>query len=341
MNSTALNTKFKQPPVKVETEIRRTRQYVEAPSFGFIDANRKSASFNGFRFWYYESEHASSSYLPVLFISGAFQSMESWKNFAIRYLQAGFPVILVDLPGTGDSDPLPAEYGLDFLSDCILHLLNHIGCHKVSLTSASYGTPIAYSFAANHPSRVHRLILAGTMKEIPHHLQSGVKHTIEILHKGDMVSFANEVLGFTGPQKGNGLICTDLSLKIKKRRIVHRLLFNQLLKMSDQDKLKYEMNTLRLLRKEFRIDKPPSCPTLVFTGEHDTFTRPDFCREIAASIPDSVFTTIHEADHLFHLEQLEVTSNLILNFHRGLSLKSLHGIANVESSNLMPSLSAA
>lgn len=289
----------------------------------------------GFRFRYLASQNSNPNTPPAFFVSGAFQNMQSWNKFATYFMNSGVPVILAELPGTGDADLLPLDYGLDYLADALKLILDDLGCPRVSLISASYGTPIAYFFSHRHPSRVENLVLAGTMKEIPRHLRFGVEHTIKTLRNGHMVDFANEIIGHIGPQKGNGLICTDKDKIINKRQLAQRILFNQLVNMSIADRAKYEMNTLRLIhQRTLDLSKSPECKTLVFTGEHDTFTRPEYCRRIANSIKDCTFTTIRHADHLFHMEQFATTAELLFCFTQELPMHAIQDINELETLGL-------
>lgn len=278
-------------------------------------APSKRLSHRGFKFSYKQISLDNAQHIPTLFVSGAFQSMQSWYRFAKYFLEQGKPVIMVDLPGTGDSDPLPASFGQDFLAEVIGVMLDAAGVERVSIVSASYGTPTAYCFAQAFPHRVVNLVLCGTMKEIPEHLRPGVAHTLVPLKKGDMEQFANEVLGISGPQKGNGLICTDSAKKIERQKLAKRLLYSQLVTMNPIDRHKYELNTLRLLEQgRINLDATPSCNTLIFTGEHDCFTLPAYCREIAEAFSACTFTTIQNADHLFHIEQFDTTAQLLHQF---------------------------
>jgi len=93
------------------------------------------------------------------------------------------------------------------------------------------------------------------------------------------------------------------------------MLFRGLVRMDDRDLLRFIWNTQRLLRHTaLELDRPPHVPTLVFTGEHDTFTRPERCKWVADHIPGVRFTTIPAADHVFHLQQFDATVDLLWRF---------------------------
>ncbi len=261
--------------------------------------------------------HPSSSATPIFFLSGAFQTMDSWKKF-VEFFAPHRTVLLADLPGTGSSDVLPKEYSLDFLAESARMVLDHCGVERSHIVGASYGSPIAYRMAQLWPERLFRMVLAGVMKKVPEHKWQRVFNTIRMVDEGRMKEFALETL--------DGMLCNDPEKTIARKPLVHRLLGTQLEKMGPADRIKYQQNTLRLLHLEpLDLSNPPRVPTLCFTGEHDVFTTPGYCREIAAAIPGSVYTTLKDADHLFHIEQLEHTLNLFHHFFNALPLSGLPG----------------
>jgi pimeloyl-ACP methyl ester carboxylesterase len=90
-------------------------------------------------------------------------------------------------------------------------------------------------------------------------------------------------------------------------------------RLSDQGLRHYMANTERLLRlEEMGFEEPVrGTEALVFTGEHDSFTPPAACREIAEAFERGWFTTIRRADHLFHLERFDVVVKLLSRFMGG------------------------
>src|SRR5688500_8308871 len=95
-------------------------------------------------------QHPDPVFPPTLFVSGAFQTMESWTRFA-RAFQPYTTVVLVDPPGMGRSAVLPPDAGLDVLAGCLLRVLDELDLAQVTLVAASYGTPAAYRLAQLQP----------------------------------------------------------------------------------------------------------------------------------------------------------------------------------------------
>ena len=213
-------------------------------------------------------EHPSTN-TPVFFVSGAFQSMGSWKKFAEHFAQST-TVILCDLPGTGSSEVLPYQFGLDFLARRWPKSCANSGSRRVHVVAASYGSPIAYRFAQLYPEAVDRLVLGGVMKEIP-----GPSR----VHRPDpgLVARAADDGLRAGGRGRPSLLDPDKS--VERRALARRLLIGQLERMSPADGERYIHNTMRLLTQPpLDLRKAPPVPALVFTGEHDVYTRPEHCR---------------------------------------------------------------
>lgn len=284
-----------------------------------MNVQERSTACEGLRFFHRVIRHPSPRFTPTMFISGAFQTMDSWARFAEAFAPHT-TVLLVDPPGMGRSDTLPPDFGIDFLAGCLEQVLDENGIGRANLIAASYGTPSAYHLAATRPDRVDRIVLAGTMKELPGHLRTRIAGTVEMARKGMREALAHEC--------ADGMLCDDPERAIEKRKLAARVLRSGIVRMSDADLLNYAANTERLLNHEpldlsIRIHGPQA---LVFTGEHDVFTYPDACREVASAFARVWFTTIRRADHLFHLERLDAVVSLILGF----SARTLGGQATDE-----------
>jgi pimeloyl-ACP methyl ester carboxylesterase len=264
----------------------------------------------GLRYCYRVRHHDQPEFPPTLFLSGAFQTMESWARFAKAF--APFTtVILLDPPGMGRSDLLPQEFGIDFLAGCVRDLIDSQKFDRINIVAASYGTPVAYRLAQMHPDRLGRIVLAGTMREIPPHIRERVRESVETALIGNRQLLAEQV--------ANGLLCRNPHVAIDRRIVAERVLRSGLLRMTDVELRQYASNTTRLLEHEpldlSRSIRGPEA--LVFTGEHDCFTRPEHCRQVAEAFGRALFTTINRADHLFHIEQFDVVRDLLLHFMQG------------------------
>jgi pimeloyl-ACP methyl ester carboxylesterase len=286
---------------------------------------------SGLRFAHRLHRHPSPRFTPTLFVSGAFQTMDSWARFTHRFA-ASTTVLLVDPPGMGRSDPLPPDVGIDFLAECLEQVLDEHGVERATIVAASYGTPSAFELARRRPERVDRLMLCGTMSRLPPHRVERITYTIELARRREREALADEVV--------SGMLCHDPQRSIVRRETSARVLRAGVLRMSDFDLDKYMANTERLLRHppldvHAGIDGPE---VLAFTGEHDVFTPPEENRRVASAFARAWFTTVGNADHLFHLQRAETVCDLLLRFaSRALPASGVSGSGRIEPVRALPS----
>jgi pimeloyl-ACP methyl ester carboxylesterase len=79
-------------------------------------------------------------------------------------LAEDFHVIAPDMVGFGFSDrPEGVDYGLDTWADQTVGLMDTLGIQKAHLVGNSFGGGIALRIATQHPDRVGKLVLMGSM----------------------------------------------------------------------------------------------------------------------------------------------------------------------------------
>lgn len=258
---------------------------------------------------------------PIVCIGGAFQNIESWKT-TVDYFQPERQVLLMDLPGMGDSDWLPFSYGLDYLAGCIDSCLDWANVESANILAASYGSLVTYRFAQLYPDRVARMALIGVMSHFREDLfQAAIAHINRV--EAGVADFPAECIGF--------LVSDAVRTKTRRGRAVAKMMRRRLEDLSQSDIEKYIDNTRRLIYHEpLDLTDPPDVRALIFTGEHDQLTKPEWNREVAAAIPGAVFTTVRNGDHLCHLEQFGTVSQLISRFFDDECLRSVKGCSDIE-----------
>jgi pimeloyl-ACP methyl ester carboxylesterase len=243
---------------------------------------------------------------PILLLGGAFQDKFSWLRHEAT-IGARASVVTVDLPGWGAADRLPSGYGLDFLADALHHMIVELGLPPLNVMGGSYGGVVAYRLAQRHPADVRRLVLCGTALHIPQATRSRAQHTVELVRAGDMDRFVRSTLSL--------FLCQDPERDVLRRRSIARLLERQLRALTPDEAHKYVDNTERVLASALPAGPPPTCRTLVVTGEHDCLTTAELCRAMAARCPDARFAAVRQADHLLPLERPDEFVDLLLRFY--------------------------
>lgn len=95
----------------------------------------------------------------VILIHGFGASLHTWEPWA-EALDDDFRVIRLDLPGSGLSPPDPTGDYTDTRSTALLlDLMDRLNVRRAAVVGNSIGGRIAWTFAAQHPDRVTRLVL--------------------------------------------------------------------------------------------------------------------------------------------------------------------------------------
>jgi pimeloyl-ACP methyl ester carboxylesterase len=95
----------------------------------------------------------------VILLHGFGSSLHTWEAWA-RALQGEYRVIRVDLPGSGLSSPDPTGDYTDARSiELLTALMDRLDVARASLLGNSIGGRIAWTFAAQNPERVTKLVL--------------------------------------------------------------------------------------------------------------------------------------------------------------------------------------
>ncbi|WNI16452.1 alpha/beta fold hydrolase [Actinacidiphila sp. ITFR-21] len=259
---------------------------------------------------------------PLLLIGGAFQRKETWGRFEREFL-AHMDVLTVDPPGWGAGDLLPDHHGVTLLADAVHHMLAEHGITEVNVLGGSYGTAIAYRIAQRHPGCVVRMALIGTMTSIPEHARAAMRRTMDLLAERRMAEYAEAAVDI--------LMNRDRLGSIAGGAKVRRFLLRRLARLPEAEAEQTYANTRRLLSHEM-IDTscPPAAPVLVATGEYDTFTTPDLCREMAAACRESWFAEVADADHMLFLERTVELADLVTRFFAAEPLTGLPYCRGVE-----------
>lgn len=96
---------------------------------------------------------------PVILLHGFGASLDTWEPWA-QALSARFRVIRFDLPGFGLTGADPTGDYTDARTERLLiALMDQLDIARASLIGNSLGGRIAWTFAADHPDRVTRLVL--------------------------------------------------------------------------------------------------------------------------------------------------------------------------------------
>jgi pimeloyl-ACP methyl ester carboxylesterase len=134
----------------------RTMTQTERPEIGAtVDAN-------GVKTNYLEAGEGPA----VVLVHGSGPGVTAYANWrlVLPALAERFHVVAPDMVGFGFTErPADATYNLQTWSDQVVGLLDSLGIDKASIMGNSFGGAIGLRIASQHPERVDKLVLMGSM----------------------------------------------------------------------------------------------------------------------------------------------------------------------------------
>jgi len=236
-------------------------------------------------------------------------------GFSSRYfgdlagLGKHFELVLLNPRGTEGSDrPTdPRAYRTeDYVSD-LDELRAHLGLDRMLLLGHSHGGVVAQAYAARHPARVEKLVLASTLTRFAAEHEAAMEAAMQAKSGEAWFEDAAEAIGY----ELEGRYDTDAELAELALR-EFPLYFTRFGEPEQAylDILRGEVpvgDALRLFNESFRTfdqrDVLPAiaAPTLVITGEDDFITGP-ICALDFASIPKGRTVLLPECGHFIFVE---------------------------------------
>jgi pimeloyl-ACP methyl ester carboxylesterase len=103
---------------------------------------------------------------PVVLVHGSGPGVTAYANWrlVLPALAERFRVLAPDMVGFGYTDrPTDVQYGVQTWADQVVGFMDSLEIEKAHLVGNSFGGSIALRVAAQHPERVDRLVLMGSM----------------------------------------------------------------------------------------------------------------------------------------------------------------------------------
>lgn len=97
---------------------------------------------------------------PLLMLNGICANIEMWGPLASRL--PGRRLVMIDLPGTGESPPLTVPLRMAGYARLLVRVLDQLGLERVDVLGYSWGGALAQELARTAPQRVRSLVLAAT-----------------------------------------------------------------------------------------------------------------------------------------------------------------------------------
>jgi proline-specific peptidase len=236
-------------------------------------------------------------------------------------------LVLVNPRGTGGSarPADPTRYGTeDYVAD-LEDLRADLGLESMQLLGHSHGGVVAMAYAAAHPDRVERLVLASTLARFAAEQEAAMREGM-LLRAGEPW-YADASAALEAEQAGEFDGDDELSALVMREQPFYFARFGDREAAYLSETLAQEtwngdallhFNTRDFATFDLRADLPSiQAPTLVITGEDDFITGPVCAREIAAQVAGSELVVLPGAGHFVFVEQPDAFRDAVLRLLDG------------------------
>lgn len=246
----------------------------------------------------WRSAGADRSGTPLVLLHGLTGSRWSWDP-QVEAFGAERPVAAWDVPGYGDSDPLPGELSFAALGDAVAAFADVLGAERIHLAGLSFGGMIAQYAAVRHPQRIASLTLMSTSPKF------GLDGTqpdewraarMAPLDEGlEPIDFAPRVMrAIAGP----GISDAALDSQIRAASLVSSAGLRRSIEVLVTHDSRALLGSI-------------SAPTMCLVGALDDETPVAYSQAIADGVPGAVLHVVPGAGHLLNVEAPDAVNALL------------------------------
>ena len=228
----------------------------------------------------------------VVLLHGITGHARVWDHLAARLLP-GHRVLALDQRGHGDSDPAPDDdYGTATMADDVAAFATNLRLERFALIGHSMGGRIAIKFAADHATRLERLVIIDIGPEIN---LAGLRRVRDTMaHSPERIESEEWAVEYI--RRANPLQDVDML----RERVRHGL------KRGADGELTWKYaKGLRDMMRAGRRDAVDlweplpriSCPTLVVRGAESDILSADVAKKMTERLPEGRLIEIEGAGH--------------------------------------------
>lgn len=247
---------------------------------------------------------------PVMMLHGFASTSYCWYLNARPLLDAGYRVILIDLPGQGQSTVPPDSFSpkVENMAASVIRLADELKLEKFAVVGASMGGGLTLYLSWRYPDRIRKAVVI------------------------DPASFDQEkpyLLGLMSNPKLGPIIAQVAGRWSVKASLLDTAYLDEAITEIYIDEFSralakpgFKAYMSRLLRDFFSPEfakmvgsyEKISVPMLILWGQKDKWVPPEFGPRLHKLIPGSKFVPVEECGHMPHVETPQITNPLLIEF---------------------------
>lgn len=223
---------------------------------------------------------------------------QMWTDTA-QALSGRCRVIVPDMRGFGESDLGAGDPSIADMADDVVAVLDSLGIERATVGGLSMGGYVSLAFAARHPARLERLILADTRAAADSDAaRAGRADALALVEKQGVAALVERQLAALLSPAASEAVREQVRGLGKQRP---EGVSAGIRALRDRPDRRAELSAI-------------ACPTLVVVGTEDKISPPAEMAEIASAISGARLVEIAGAGHLSNLEKPAEFASAIARF---------------------------
>lgn len=239
---------------------------------------------------------------PIVFVHGFGEDSFVWKDYKEPFLDAGYSVVVMDLPGFGASEYLE-NLSIELLADAVYTVIEDAGLKRVVLIGHSMGGYTSLAFAEKYPEKLYGL---GLFHSHPYadneEKKEGRLRSIEVVKAKGTPLFVKQLIPNFFPQK----FAQSNTFLVDK--LIHRAArFSDASVIAALQAMKNRPDRSSILQN-FKL------PVLFILGQEDTAIPKDDAMRQTTLIDSASILILEDVGHMGMFEAKKKTQQAILQF---------------------------
>ena len=223
---------------------------------------------------------------PIVFLHGFCETGEIWNEF-VEPLAKDFHVLLPDLPGFGDSDPLPSPFTIDDVAAAISNWLQGLKIRTATIVGHSLGGYVTLSLAEHSPTLVNGFCLfhSTAFPDSDEKKENRTRVMRFVESHGSLPFIETFVPGLFHDKNDSSIpVVFEIAAKTNATSII-----------TYSAAMRERPDRAQLLRKS-------AIPKLIIAGKEDSLIPIETAREMAKTARNCVFLELRKTGHMGFFE---------------------------------------